>query len=167
MRIPPFYKSPACQRFLAGAFIGAIISWFIFLFIFGELQEKQLKLIYKQEQTIKDLNDKLEIWKQDYETLNKKNQKKLKVQEISIHFTNEDELKIDSFTKLNLEEGVKEELKNIMNKNIESVAENKELIIKTIENKTFKIDNQKYKAKVEQLYLFTTLDIYLKLEFGT
>lgn len=55
MRIPPYYRNSHWQRFFAGMAIGGIISWFIFLYIFGEWQEKYSMEISKQEETIRDL----------------------------------------------------------------------------------------------------------------
>ena len=66
MRIPPYYRNPLWQRFFAGVIIGAIISWGLFLYMFGDLQEKQIQLIETQQDAIKDLHDELEIWQNEY-----------------------------------------------------------------------------------------------------
>lgn len=164
MRIPPLYEKPTWQRFFVGIFFGSIISWFVFLFIFGELQEDQLKEIVKQQSEIKELKNKNQLLEKDFEELNEKNQKQLKVRDISITLTNDKQLKLDSLTTFFLKNGAKEELKHVLNNNIETVVENKELVIKTLENKTFEVDDQKYKLIVKQLYLFTTLELYLEIE---
>ena len=88
MRIPPYYRSPLWQRFFAGAAIGAVISWGLFFYMFGDLQEKQVQLIQTQQDTIKDLYEEVDIWQSEYEILNKKNESRLLVQDVSIRITN-------------------------------------------------------------------------------
>lgn len=163
MIIPPYYKQTVWQRFFAGVFIGAVIGWCVFIYIYGEMQEKQVNLIIEQQSKIRDLENQVEIWKKDNQELNEKNQKKLMIEEIHVSFTNDKLLKLDSLIKHTLHETTKEELKDLIKKDIETVSKNKELVIKTIENKVFKIENQRYQLKVEQLYLTTKLEIYLKI----
>ncbi|MEM5591984.1 hypothetical protein AAHH67_10045 [Niallia circulans] len=55
MRIPPYYKNQAVQRFFAGMVIGGVISWCIFVFIFGVWQERYSSEIKTQKATIEDL----------------------------------------------------------------------------------------------------------------
>nr|WP_235186695.1 hypothetical protein [Geobacillus sp. FW23] len=57
MRIPPYYQYPSWQRFFAGAAIGALISWFVFLYIFGVLQEKQVQHVNELNEQIADLQN--------------------------------------------------------------------------------------------------------------
>ena len=49
MRIPPYYRKPTWQHFFAGMAIGGVISWFIFLYIFGVWQEDYSKQIKTQQ----------------------------------------------------------------------------------------------------------------------
>lgn len=42
MRIPEYYKYRGFQVLFAGMALGCIISWCVFLFMYGTLQEKQL-----------------------------------------------------------------------------------------------------------------------------
>jgi hypothetical protein len=164
MRIPPLYEKPTWQRFFVGVVIGSILSWFVFLYLYGELQDMQLKKIVSLQSEVRNLNDKIDIWKEDYQKLNEQNKKMLTIQDIKVNFTNEKQVKIDSFTKLALKDEAMDELKFLFNKNIETVAESKSLIIRAIENKTITVDDQKYKLTVKQLYLVTTLELYLEIE---
>ncbi|WP_027410174.1 sporulation membrane protein YtrI [Anoxybacteroides tepidamans] len=164
MRIPPYYQSRAWQRFFAGAAIGAIVSWFIFLHLFGILQEKQVRRIAELQDKIVDLQNDIQIWQEDYVKLNKMNKKKLTIQEIRIHLTNAEQYKLDSYMKFRIEESVKEDISHLVAKDIETVYKSKELLKKTIENKTFTINEQAYKLEITELFLFTTLSIELKLK---
>lgn len=76
MRIPPYYRDKTWQRFFAGAAIGAVMSWFVFLYLFGTLQEKQVRHIAELQDKIVDLENDIRIWQEDYVKLNKANKKK-------------------------------------------------------------------------------------------
>jgi hypothetical protein len=164
MRIPPYYRNQTWQRFFAGMALGAVISWFVFLHLFGVLQEKQVRKIAELKDKIVDLENDIRIWQQDYIELNKINKKKLTVQEIHIHLVNAEQYKLDSYTTFRIEENVKEDVSHLIAKDIETVYKSKELLKKTIENKTYKINEQTYKLEVYELFLFTTLSIDLKLK---
>ena len=47
MRIPPYYRKPAWQRFFSGMAVGAFISWFLFLYMNGVSIEKNAKKIHQ------------------------------------------------------------------------------------------------------------------------
>ncbi len=55
MRIPPYYHKPSWQQFFSGLILGGVISWGIFLYIFGVWQEKQANQIQKQKEEIQEL----------------------------------------------------------------------------------------------------------------
>jgi hypothetical protein len=164
MRIPPHYRYPTWQRFFAGVVIGAIISWFIFLHLFGVLQEKQVRKIIELQDKIADLENEIRIWQEDYVKQNKINQKKLMVQEISVHLVNAEQYKLDSYTTFRIEESVKEDISHLKAKDIETVYNSRELLKRAIENKTYTINEQPYKLEIHQLFVFTTLSIELKLK---
>lgn len=50
-------------------------------------------------------------------------------------------------------------------KDIETVAKNKDLIKKIIENKPVKINEKRYKLKVKEMIIYTTLTIQLEISF--
>lgn len=164
MRIPPYYRYPTWQRFFAGVVIGAILSWFVFLHLFGVLQEKQVRKIIELQDKIADLENEIRIWQEDYVKQNKINQKKLMVQEISVHLVNAEQYKLDSYTTFRIEESVKEDISHLKAKDIETVYNSRELLKRAIENKTYTINEQPYKLEIYQLFVFTTLSIELKLK---
>lgn len=164
MRIPPYYRYPTWQRFFAGAAVGALISWFVFLHLFGVLQDKQVRRIIELQDKIADLENEIRIWQEDYVKINKINKKKLTVQDISIHLVNAEQYKLDSYTTFRIEESVKEDVSHLIAKDIETVYNGRELLKRAIENKTYTINEQTYKLEIYQLFLFTTLSIELKLK---
>lgn len=164
MRIPPYYRYPTWQRFFAGVVIGAILSWFVFLHLFGVLQEKQVRKIIELQDKIADLENEIRIWQEDYVKQNKINQKKLMVQEISVHLVNAEQYKLDSYTTFRIEESVKEDISHLKAKDIETVYNSRELLKRAIENKTYTINERPYKLEIHQLFVFTTLSIELKLK---
>ena len=165
MRIPPHYQQPTWQRFFAGTAIGAIISWGVFLFIFGVIQEDHSTIINKQKQTIQELKNDIKIYQEEYTKLNKEAQAKLTIQEIKIHLTNGDRYLFKDFRIKNIENKIKEDLNDLIAKDIEDVSSSYLLIERTIENRIFEFDGKKYKLEMTKLLLHTTLYIEVEISF--
>lgn len=163
MRIPPYYHRPEWQRFLAGMAIGGIISWFIFLYIFGEWQEKYSKQIKKQKEDIADLENDKKIWQEEFKLLNKMNQQKLTVQEINIKIKNSDKYKLDLFSVYELEDDLNEDIKTMKAKDLETVYKSRDLIKKIIENKVLKVNEKRFRAEVKEMVIYTTLSIQVEI----
>jgi len=164
MRIPPYYRNPLWQRFFAGVIIGAIISWGLFLYMFGDLQEKQIQLIETQQDAIKDLHDELEIWQNEYEILNKKNESKLLVQEVTVHITNYKKYRLDPLSIFEVEQSIKKDFESLLGKDLESVGHGKELLKRAIINKNIKLNGRHYQLEVQELILYTHIEISLSLK---
>lgn len=166
MRIPPYYRQRSWQRFFAGALIGGLISWVIFLFMFGVLQEKQTWLIETQRGDINDLKNDISHWQEEFQQLNKENSELLTVQDIKLKIVNAKDYRIkDSLSIYEAEEEIKGDLSPLLAKDLESVYKNKELIKKTIENKTLRINDKRYKVKVKEIFFYTEIQIILELEY--
>jgi hypothetical protein len=166
MRIPSHYQQPTWQRFFAGAAIGAIISWSVFLFIFGVIQEEHRTTINEQNITIQKLNKEIEIYQEEYSKLNKEAQQKVTVQEINVHITNGDKYLPQGFYIKNIEENVKKDLSDLIAKDIESVYSNHKLVEKTIENKIIPIDGKEYKLEMTKFMVYTTIYIEVEISFA-
>ena len=164
MRIPPYYRNPLWQRFFAGVIIGAIISWGLFLYMFGDLQEKQIQLIGTQQDAIKDLHDELEIWQNEYEILNKKNESKLLVQDISIRITNYKKYRLDPLSIFEVEQSIKKDFDSLLGKDLESVSRGKELLKRAIINKEIKLNGRRYQLDIKELIIYTHIDIELSIK---
>ncbi|WP_141432018.1 sporulation membrane protein YtrI [Bacillus sp. 03113] len=163
MRIPPYYRNPSIQRFFVGMVMGGIISWFIFLFIFGESQEKYSIQIKRQSELIKELKEDKKIWQEEFQELNQKNEKRLTVQEIKVNIINSKKYDLDSYSKFEMENLIKDDLNMLEAKDIETVYKNRDLMMKTIENKRMKINDKRFQFRVTEIVFYTTLSIQIEL----
>ncbi|MDQ0270103.1 sporulation membrane protein YtrI [Cytobacillus purgationiresistens] len=167
MRIPPYYRKPSWQRFFAGMAIGAVISWCIFVYIYGEWQEKYSLEIRSQKDTIEELTDEKKIWQEEFKKLNKENQKLLTVQEIIVKITNDDEAvskyKLDLYSLYETEDKVREDISMMIAKDINTVSQSSELIKRIIENKTHQLNGKRYRVKIKSMVIYTTLTIKVEI----
>ncbi|WP_280769906.1 sporulation membrane protein YtrI [Salipaludibacillus daqingensis] len=161
MRIPPLYREKSWQRFFAGFFIGLLFGWLFFLYHFGTVHEKLVIEISDQQTEIEKHEKTIEILREDQDDQNEENQKMLTVQDIRIHFINEDDVKLSELTFHELRSAVESELEEVRNKDIETVAKSSDFIFKTVENKIFIINDKRYQLEVKQLSLFTTLEMHV------
>lgn len=164
MRIPQYYQKPTWQRFFAGMVVGAIISWVVFLYLYGTLHERQLQLINNQNNQILDLERKRQVLLEDINKLNEENKNRLKIQDIKVEILNTNKFGLDSLIKHKLESGVVNDLNHLLTRDIESVSSNKELLRKSIENKIYEIDEKKYRLIIYTISFDTVLDLSLKIE---
>ncbi len=166
MRIPPYYKKPSWQRFFAGVAVGALISWGFFLYSFGYYQEKQVKIISTQQETIEQLKNDIQIWQRDYKELNKRNLELLTVQDVKIEIKNAENYKLDELMKYSIENTIKNDLADLIAKDIDSVVKTRHLIAKTIENRKYKIDDKEYNATVVELVITPTIIVEVELKLS-
>lgn len=167
MRIPPLYRSPIWQRFMAGVAIGGCISWIIFLYMFGVVQERNSVVLQEQANEIKRLNSDIDIWREDYRELNEKNEEKLTIQEINVELIGYEKYNIkDSQSILTAEEDIKEDLKSLLTKELGIIYKNKEIIKKTIQNKIVTINGKKYSLLIREIYFYTTIQIEVELRLA-
>lgn len=164
MRVPPYHQKPGWQRFFAGVVIGALISWFVFLFQFGVLQDKQIQKISEQELEIADLKKSKEILIEDAKKLNEENKSKLKIQDFEIVFANRKKVELSSLDLHHMKTAVLEDLNSLIGQDIQSLSKNKELLFRTIENRLYEMDDKTYKLKIHTVFVDTTLEISLNIE---
>ncbi|UTR11374.1 hypothetical protein MM300_03320 [Evansella sp. LMS18] len=163
MRVPPLYNDKSWQRFFAGLAIGIIFGWLFFLYHFGLVHEKLVLEINRQKTTIEHQEQTIEVLRKDQDEINEQNQKQLTVQDIHISFVNEKDVKLSELTYHELKGAVEGELEVVRNKDIDTIAGSKDFLLKTVENKIFIIGEKRYQLKVEQLILYTALEMYLRI----
>ncbi len=166
MRIPPLYEKGSWQRFFAGAVCGGLISWILFVYMFGIFQDIQIKHISKQSLEIKDLKEDIAIFQEDYKRLNEENKKGLTLQEINVKLVNAEAYKFDKFREYQLEAEAREEISHLIAKEIKGIYESHELLVSAIENKVFTIDEKDYHLEVKGIFLiYTSLEIQVAMRF--
>src|SRR5699024_6022084 len=95
MHFPPYHKQKSWQRFFAGCCIGAILSYAIFIYMYGSMYEKLFEENVHLESKVDELKDQNEALLQDKKDLNKEKSEKATVEEIEIDISNKEELEID------------------------------------------------------------------------
>ncbi|MBK5442925.1 MULTISPECIES: sporulation membrane protein YtrI [Peribacillus] len=166
MRIPPFHRSPTWQRFFAGAALGGLISWVIFFYMYGVQQETQIRIIHDQREEIKDLNEEIAIWEQEYKKLNQQNEEILTIQEVEVTITN-GKYSLDRLSIAEAEDVIEDDLSSLLAKDIVSVYNGKMLLKKSIENKIVDINKKRYKLEVVEIMFYTKMNIEIKLKRTT
>lgn len=163
MRIPPYFHRSTVQRFFAGIVLGIFIGWFFFIYQYGQVYEGLVFRISEQEAMITELEKDIKILVSEQTKLNEENQKKLTLQEIDVKFNNDRKLKLNQLTLLDLKQQVLNELQDIKRKDLETIANMKELMISTIENKVFTVEDKRYQLNVTGIFLYTTLELYVEI----
>lgn len=164
MKIPSYTQYNEWKKFLAGMVIGAIVSWFVFLYIFGEWHEQYTTKLKKQEEEIRALTEEKKIWQADFAELNKKNKEKLTIQKIEVKITNFEKYKLDYFSVHQMEEAVEKDIRSLLTKDIETAFLSRELIRRAIENKSFKILDKRYNLSIKEIVFYTTLTINVSIQ---
>lgn len=163
MRIPPFYRRKEWQSLFAGMALGALISWCIFLYIFGKWQEEYSKENEEQAIKIEELTREKKIWQADVEKLNDENQKKLTIQDINIKIANGEKYNLDAYSLHVIEKAVEDDLEALLAKDIEYAFQSSDLIEKTVENQTHIAHEKRYKLEIKNIVFYTTLSITLNV----
>lgn len=163
MHIPPYFKKPNWQRFFAGMFIGGIVAFAVFLFMYGTHVENWIDENMKLRTQITTLEDQLKSLNQDNQKLNEKQNNQYVVKSIEIEFINEQKMLenryIDRLGLYKLRELAKQQLPDLIGKEIKALAENSSLLYSAIEGKIYKIDEFSYELSVKRLLFSDKLKI--------
>ncbi|MFB6729610.1 molybdenum cofactor biosynthesis protein MoaA, partial [Bacillus mobilis] len=71
---------------------------------------------------------------------------------------------LDNLTLENMTTSIHNDLQHLLTKNIQSIAKNKDLLKKAIENKTYKHYDRLYRFKVDTISFDTVLEISIAIE---
>ncbi|MGP4064834.1 sporulation membrane protein YtrI [Oceanobacillus sp. M65] len=160
MHIPPYHKKKTWQRFFAGALVGGIIAYIIFIFMYGTMYENQLKENLELTSQVNDLKNQNEALLKDTENL----KTPVTVSVIDITIENAEEISLDSLVVPKLEELVKDEISHITGQSVSIVDEIDQLLISAIENKEYTIDDLRYQFTVRKLTISETVKVFLEAE---
>ncbi|RYM06927.1 hypothetical protein EWH99_01655 [Sporolactobacillus sp. THM7-7] len=160
MRIPPYYRMPDWQRFLAGCVIGLFVGFSVFLFLYGTAQEKQINRIRELKAEIETLRAQREALIESEERKNRALERQLTVQQIDIIISDS---RMDKATKAEVEHAVAEELHPLVNHSIASVADNSELVKNSIEGKPFVVSDITYQFRIKSMTIYSTVSLHLEV----
>lgn len=167
VHIPPLYKRESWQRFMAGTFVGAILAFCVFVYMYGQLYENWVEENLELHAALQELNSNYKALEENNKELDQKYQQKVTISSIKITITNQEKLDLDRLIAREFEEKIKAEMTEIIGRDVESLSENYSLLIKTIENKTYRIDDFSYQAEVKHLFITEVLSLQIELTPGT
>ncbi|WP_053218924.1 sporulation membrane protein YtrI [Virgibacillus senegalensis] len=166
MHIPPYYKKESWQRFFAGGFIGAIIAFVIYLYMYGQYYEKWLEDNMNLRSQIAELKKQNEVLLENEKEMNEKTKQKVIVQSVDVEIDNAEQLKLDRLIVHQLQEVIKAEIDSVIGKDIVSLSENDQLLISTLENTVYRVEDINYTASINRLVIAPTLKLHLSLDFS-
>lgn len=165
MHVPPYYRKRSWQVFIVGVVVGTIIAYLIFVLMYGKLYGDLLIERTELETELKDLQRQNETLLLDKEQLQR--EQRLTVQTIDIHFVNGKQFRFDRLTIHQLSSLIKDELEDIIGKDVTTVAESSTLMINLIEKNTFEIDDISYTFTIEKMVIAENMEINLQVKFAT
>lgn len=165
MHIPPYHKKRSWQLVMFGAVIGAIIAYFIIIYMYGAMYEKLLAENIELEAQVTKLQNHNDALLKDNKDLDEKSQEPLTVNAIELNIDG-DELRLDRLIKRQLEELIKEEINHVIGQEISVVGKSDQLLIATIENKAFTIDDFTYYFTINRLIIDETIHITLEAKLS-
>lgn len=166
MHIPPYHKKRSWQHIMIGAVIGAIITYFIIIYMYGAMYEKLLAENIELDSEITKLENHNEALLKDKQDLDEKSKEPLTVNAIELNITNGEKLLLDRLLKRQLEELIKEEINHVIGQEISVVGKSDQLLIATIENKAFTIDDFTYYFKISRIIISETINITLEAKLS-
>ncbi|SNZ18051.1 hypothetical protein SAMN05421503_3444 [Terribacillus aidingensis] len=164
MRIPPLYKQAGWQRFLVGFFLGGIISYFVYLFMYGTLYEEWVKEKAEMEGTIHDLERDIEVLKNNNEEINELKQEGMVIDEITVQLETDESLELDKLIEHELKEAIKEEARHMVGRSVNGAVQSTPLLLGAIENKEYELEGFRYKVAVKQLIISEILYLTVTVE---
>ncbi|MDQ0160183.1 sporulation membrane protein YtrI [Alkalibacillus salilacus] len=167
MHIPPYYKKASWQTFLIGVLTGVVIGYIFFLFVYGQHTERWIEENLSIRNELHELEQENELLKSDQSDLNEEAEQRVTVQKIEISWTNAEKLDLDRFTTHELKEILLDELESVVGQNIISLSEQRTLLLRTIENKTFNIRDVDYQLAVRHMTIGPTLILSIEVKIAS
>ncbi|MGP4062571.1 sporulation membrane protein YtrI [Halobacillus sp. H74] len=162
MHFPHYHKKKEWRRLFAGIVLGAVIGYAVFIYIHGELQEKYTEEHIEMTAKMSELEAKYEglLNNQEQGT----DQKPLTVTDLAVSYTNAKKLEVDLLTQHQLTTLVKDQLSTIPGKDITVIADQVDLMISTVENKNYVVDDFTYELKVTRLIVSEVITLNLEIK---
>lgn len=162
MHIPRIYNRRGWQRFFVGTFFGAVFAYLTLLYMYGSMQEDMLQEQLELSSRIKELERQNKSLLSDNQDLDDLRKEETTIKDIQVKITNKEKLKIDRLLIHQLEEIIIDEIDHLIGQSANTVADSDTLLVSTIENKRFTVDDFSYQMEVEKLII--SKQIYLELK---
>ncbi|SDB94460.1 hypothetical protein SAMN05421734_10362 [Pelagirhabdus alkalitolerans] len=163
MRMPSYSIYSKWRTFISGLFFGTFIAYFVFLYMHGVMIEKRIEDQITMYQTYQELKRDHETLQTKLSDLTERYEQKTRIQTIELIIVNEEQLKLDRFMLLEMKELIKEDVHNLLGKEVNTFNQHYSLLISTLENKTYTIDHETYNVEVLHLFMSETSEIYLEI----
>jgi len=132
--------------------------------MYGKMYENVITENIQLHSNLMEIEKRNEALLADKENLEE--ERSLTIQSVDIQFSNEEDLRIDRLISHQLEDLIKSEVNQVIGREIDSVAENDDLLIRLIENKTFTIDDFSYQFEVEKLSITERIRLTLRAKLA-
>ena len=159
MHIPPYHKKMSWQRFFIGLFFGALISYGIVIYMYGQMYEELLEKNLALQSELSDVKKQNESLLKTNEDLDEQSKKPITVESIDMVIENKEELKLDTFTVHKLEDLIKQEIDHLVGQDVYIVSESEELLIAAIENNVYEADDFSYEFEISKLTISNHIKI--------
>lgn len=161
MHIPPYYKQKSWQRFIIGVVTGSLIAYMIFIYMHGKMYEKIYEENLDLQSKVSELKSRNDSLLQDKKALDEKSKQQPMIEHIDIFISNQEELRLDRLIVYQLDHMIKQEINHIIGKEIKAISESDQLLISTIENTAFTIDDFTYYFEIERMTISDTVKLIL------
>jgi hypothetical protein len=161
MHIPPYYKLKSWQRFIIGVVTGSVIAYAIFIFMYGSMYEKLYEENLDLQSKVSELQSHNDSLLQDMKDSDEKSKQQFTVERIDVFIMNQTELRLDRLIVYQLDHMIKGEINHMIGKDIRVISESDQLLLSTIENKAFTIDDFTYYFEVKRLVISDTIKLVL------
>jgi len=159
MHIPPYHKKMSWQRFFIGLFFGALISYGIVIYMYGQMYEELLEKNLALQSELSDVKKQNESLLKTNEDLDEQSKEPITVESIDMVIENKEELKLDTFTVHKLEDLIKQEIDHLVGQDVYIVSESDELLIAAVENNVYEVDDFSYEFEVSKLTISNHIKI--------
>lgn len=154
--------------------VSSLVFWLVslsvisfFLFVYGKHTERWIEENMEIRTELKQVKQENDLLKQDKENLNEEHEEKLTIQSFEINLDNAEELELDRFTEYELTERIEDELNPVIGRNIASVSDQRDLLIRTIENQTYHVRDIDYSVTISHLTVAPILVITVEVQVET
>lgn len=161
MHIPPYYKKKSWQHFIIGICTGVLVAYSIFIFMHGSMYEQLYENNLELQSQVNELKSHNDSLLKDKKESVAKSKAKLTIDRIEILITNQEELKLDRLIIHQLDKMIKQEINHLIGQDIKIVSESDQLLLSTIENKSFSVDDFTYFFEVERLTISDTIKLVM------